>query len=90
MEWPLGWMWASTITAAAALIAPWFLPRPKRQLSLLVLVAAFVTYAVYESTVQALARDGDALIRVDLFWLLPLLAAGTLSCVGATINSRRA
>lgn len=88
MEWPLSWMWASTVAAVASLVGPWFVPPTKRQFSLLLLAGSLATYATYEWVLQSRAIRGP-LIRVDLFWLWPLIGAGTLSCIGAALNRKR-
>lgn len=90
MEWPVAWLWTSTAAAAASVVVPWFLPRNRRALSLFLLAFALIVFAIYESLVRARDPHIGALIRIDLLWLLPLLAAGTMSCIGAFRNRQRA
>ena len=82
-HWPNDFLLLTTALAALSAFAPWISGFARRPIvAFLLALTATDCWVAYEYYLKQIARIGDPLIRIDLFWLLPLLALAWLGlCV---------
>ncbi len=85
MQWPNEFLLAVLGLEVVAIIGPWLIPRDRR-LTLLRLIPAFAAtgcWIAYEQHLQAIARAGDPLIRIDLLLIVPLMVLTWVSALSS-------
>lgn len=90
MEWPNRFLLVVLCFAAAAVFAPWMIPRARRRFlfALIGALAATGCWVSYENHLHSIARPGDPLIRIDLLLIVPLLLLDWLSALASIAVKR--
>jgi hypothetical protein len=90
MVWPNQFLLVVLVSGLLSILVPWVIPRCRHAV-LLRLTPALLTAAcwfAYETQLLSMAQPGDPLIRIDLLVIIPVLAAASLSTLGAIVFKR--